>query len=45
MHEAAGSVKQGAVRFSFSHFNTEEEVEQAVLAVRELAGDIPEWER
>lgn len=37
MHEALGNVEQGAVRFSFSHFNTEEEVETAVHAVRELA--------
>jgi cysteine desulfurase family protein len=40
MHEAARTVEQGAVRFSFSHFNTKEEVEQAIRAVRELAGDI-----
>ena len=37
MHEALGTVEQGAVRFSFSHYNTEEEVETAVRAVRELA--------
>ena len=37
MHEALGTVEQGAVRFSFSHFNTEEEIDQAVRAVRELA--------
>ena len=37
MHGALGNVEQGAVRFSFSHFNTEEEVERAVCAVRELA--------
>jgi selenocysteine lyase/cysteine desulfurase len=36
MHEAAGTVEQGAVRFSFSHFNTEEEAAAAVRAVREL---------
>lgn len=39
MHEALGTVKQGAVRFSFSHYNTAEEVEAAVEAVRELAKD------
>ena len=27
MHEALGTVEQGAVRFSFSHYNTEEEVD------------------
>lgn len=37
MHQALGTVEQGAVRFSFSHFNTEEEVDLAVRAVRELA--------
>ena len=37
MHEALGTVEQGAVRFSFSHYNTEEEVEMAIRAVRELA--------
>ena len=37
MHEALGTTEQGAVRFSFSWFNTEEEVDEAVKAVRELA--------
>ena len=37
MHEALGTVEQGAVRFSFCHYNTDEEVETAVRAVRELA--------
>lgn len=37
MHEALGTVEQGAVRFSFSWFNTEEEVDTAIRAVRELA--------
>lgn len=37
MHEALGTVEQGAVRFSFSHYNTEAEVEAAIKAVRELA--------
>lgn len=37
MHQALGTVDQGAVRFSFSHYNTEEEVDLAVRAVRELA--------
>lgn len=37
MHEALGTVEQGAVRFSFSHFNTEEEVDAAAAAVKELA--------
>ena len=37
MHQALGTVEQGAVRFSFSYFNTEEETDRAVEAVRELA--------
>lgn len=37
MHGALGTVEQGAVRFSFSHYNTDEEVETAIRAVRELA--------
>ena len=37
MHQALGTVQQGAVRFSFSHYNTEEEIKIAVSALRELA--------
>ncbi len=37
MHRALGTVDQGAVRFSFSCFNTEEEADAAIYAVRELA--------
>lgn len=37
MHRALGNVEQGAVRFSFSHFNTMEEVETAIRAMKELA--------
>lgn len=37
MHEALGTVEQGAVRFSFSHYNTDEEVDIAISAIRELA--------
>lgn len=37
MHQALGTVEQGAVRFSMSYYNTEEEMDQAVLAVREMA--------
>ena len=39
MHEALGTVDQGAVRFSFSHFNTLEEVDQAVEAIKEIAAE------
>ena len=37
MHKALGTVEQGAVRFSFSHYNTKEEINIAVSALRELA--------
>ena len=35
MHGTLGTVDQGVVRFSFSHFNTEEQVECAVQALKE----------
>ena len=37
LHRAAQAVEQGVVRFSFSHQNTEAEVQCAVKAVRALA--------
>ena len=37
MHRALGTQEQGAVRFSFSWFNTPEEVDEAIAAVKELA--------
>ncbi len=37
MHEALGTREQGAVRFSFSYYNTEEEVLEAADALRELS--------
>lgn len=37
MHRALGTENQGAVRFSFGWFNTEDEIDAAVAAVRELA--------
>ena len=37
MHEALGTHQRGAVRFSFSHYNTMEEIEFAVSALREIA--------
>lgn len=36
MHEAMGTVDQGMVRFSFSWFNTEEDIDTAVRALHEL---------
>ena len=37
MHKALGTWKQGAVRFSFGYFNTEEECDAAAEAVAEIA--------
>lgn len=37
MHMALGTEEQGAVRFSFAYFNTEDEVDAAIQAVREIA--------
>lgn len=37
MHQALGTASRGAVRFSFSHYNTEEEIDMGIRAVRELA--------
>lgn len=37
LHRALGTEQQGAVRFSFGYFNTEQEVDSAAAALRELA--------
>lgn len=37
MHYALGTQEQGAVRFSFSWFSTEEDVDAAIEAVKEIA--------
>ena len=37
MHKALATVEQGAVRFSFSHYNTIEEIDLAMKALREIA--------
>ena len=39
LHRALGTEQQGAVRFSFSWFNTAEEVDQGIRAVAELAAE------
>lgn len=39
MHEALGTAGSGAVRFSISHTNTEEEIQKAIQAVRQLASE------
>ena len=37
MHKALGTADRGAVRFSFSHYNTKEELNIVISALRELA--------
>ena len=37
MHRALGTERQGAVRFSFGYFNSEEDVDAAVRALKEIA--------
>lgn len=37
MHRALGTERQGVVRFSFGYFNTNEEVDTAIDALRDLA--------
>lgn len=37
MHKALGTTEQGAVRFSFSFYNTEQEIDAAIAAVRAIA--------
>ena len=37
MHKAMNTVEQGAVRFSFSHYNTEDEIDIAINAVKEIS--------
>ena len=37
MHEALGTGSRGGVRFSFSHYNTMEEIKIAIAALREIA--------
>ena len=39
LHQALGTAEQGAVRFSFSYYNTEEEVQAAIDAVRKIASE------
>ncbi len=37
MHKALGTHKIGAVRFSFSYYNTEEEIDRGIEALKELS--------
>lgn len=36
MHKSLGTVEQGAIRFSFSYFNTIEEIEKVMIAIKEI---------
>lgn len=40
MHESLGTDKQGAVRFSFSHMNTVEEIDAGIEAIAEIAKEV-----
>lgn len=40
MHRALGTQGTGAVRFSFSHFNTQDEIEAGLAALAEIAADV-----
>lgn len=40
MHEALHTAQQGAVRFSFSYFNTEEEIQRGIKTIRKIAEDM-----
>lgn len=39
MHQALGTVEQGIVRFSFSHYNTIEEIDEVLEAIKALADE------
>ena len=39
MHETFETETQGAVRFSFSYFNSEDEVDEAIRALRKISGE------
>lgn len=40
MHQALGTEGPGAVRFSFGYFNTEEEVDEGIRAIKEIASEV-----
>lgn len=42
MHEHFGTAEQGAVRFSFSYWNTEADIDRAIQAVRNIAAEYEE---
>ncbi len=39
MHESLGTMETGAVRFSFSYFTEEEEIDAAISAIKEIADE------
>ena len=46
IHKHFATEDQGIVRFSFSYFNSEEEIDAAIDAVREIAADYnSKWKR
>ena len=46
LHRALGTTEQGAVRFSFSYFNSAEEIDQAIFAVMKISESVmKEWEK
>lgn len=40
MHQALGTEGPGAVRFSFGYFNTEEEIDEGIRAITEIAQEV-----
>ena len=42
LHRALGTTEQGAVRFSFSYFNSAEEIDQAIFAVKKISESVME---
>ena len=40
IHEALGTVNQGAVRFSFGYFNTEKEVDEVIEVIKNIINEI-----
>ena len=39
-HKTIGTLEQGAVRFSFGYFNTHDEIEYAIKALKEIAKEV-----
>ena len=43
-HKTLKTFPQGTVRFSFSHFNTKEEVDVCIDAIKTILSDLRQWE-